>query len=230
MIDNEGKVIHWNQAIEEMTGVKAADIIGKDNYEYALPFYGERRPVLIDLVRLPKEELQSNYSHIRQVGEALIGEGHIAGVTTGEIYFEGSATLLRDSLGQVVGSVETIRDTTERKKAEEELDKAREAAEAATRTKSMFLANMSHEIRTPMNGIIGMTDLLLDTRLDRRAARLRRKAGVGRGAARHHQRHPRLLQDRGRQARLERVAFDLRDVLDDVADCRGAARRRRGSS
>lgn len=53
----------------------------------------------------------------------------------------------------------------ERKRMEDELVRAKDAAEAATRTKSEFLANMSHEIRTPMNGVIGMTDLLLDTTL-----------------------------------------------------------------
>ncbi|MGD0281631.1 MAG: histidine kinase dimerization/phospho-acceptor domain-containing protein [Dissulfurispiraceae bacterium] len=160
VIDSKGKVVEWNRAMEEMTGVKAADIIGKGDYEYSIPFYGERRPVMIDLVNLTHEDLEANYSDIRQIGGAIGGLGFVKGLKRGDMWFEGIATTLRDSQDNKVGAIETIRDMTEYKITQNELQKAKEAAEAANRAKSIFLATMSHEIRTPMNAILGFAQLM----------------------------------------------------------------------
>jgi PAS domain S-box-containing protein len=84
----------------------------------------------------------------------------IAGV---EKWLEQSMSLDRDADGRPIGFTTIIRDCTERALAQQELARAKDTAENATKAKSEFLANMSHEIRTPMNGIIGMTALALDS-------------------------------------------------------------------
>jgi PAS domain S-box-containing protein len=126
VIDDEDRVIAWNRAIEEMTGVRAEEMIGKGNYEYALPFYGERRPILIDLVRLPRREVEQNYSHLQWAGNTLTGESYTPALKDGARYLYATASRLRNADGGFGGAIETIRDITDRKQAETQLRESNE--------------------------------------------------------------------------------------------------------
>ncbi len=121
VIDREGNVIAWNRAIEEMTGVKAADMLGKGNYEYTLPFYCERRPILVDLVTESEAELEQNYTQIQRQGSILFGETYAPCLPGGGRYLQATASILDDFRGNNVGAIEIIRDITESKQAEADL-------------------------------------------------------------------------------------------------------------
>lgn len=174
VIDKEGKVIAWNQAIEEMTGVSAEDIIGKGDYEYSLPFYGVRMPILIDKIFSYDGDNEDTYLFIKQEGDVLLSESNVP--LRGEMHvLWAKARPLYDIRGNIIGAIESIRDITEHERVEAELLQAKEtaeeayhAAETANRAKSTFLANMSHEIRTPLNSIVGFTNLLLETEISAR--------------------------------------------------------------
>lgn len=119
-IDHSGKVITWNHAIEEMTGVKAEDILEKGNYEYAMVFYGVQRPLLIDLVFGFIEKIKKKYIFIKKEGNTLLAEAdvpvrgipHTLWAKAGPLY---------DSNGHIIGAIETVRDITYRKHMEEAL-------------------------------------------------------------------------------------------------------------
>ncbi|MDJ0857227.1 MAG: PAS domain S-box protein, partial [Desulfobacterales bacterium] len=165
VVDCDGKVVTWNRAIEKLTGVAPDDIVGKGDYEYALPFYDERRPVLIDLVREWNEAYKEKYLTVKKDGENLKAESYHPHLGDGGIYINATASLLYDTAGNVTGAIESLRDITASKRLQEEILQAKQAADEANKAKSDFLANMSHEIRTPMNAVIGMAHLALKTDL-----------------------------------------------------------------
>jgi PAS domain S-box-containing protein len=152
----DGRVTEWNRQAEILFGWGRAEAVGR---------------VLADTI-IPPEYREA---HARGLARFLAtGEGpllnrvlEVSALRWDGRQFPVELTIAPIRLGGQYLFAAFVRDVTERKRAEEELRRAKEVAEAASRAKSEFLANMSHEIRTPMNGIIGMTELALDTDLTR---------------------------------------------------------------
>jgi PAS domain S-box-containing protein len=151
-VDLSGNFTLANRALCEVFGYTEAELFGMNNRAYT----DEANARLV----------YEAFNEVFRTGQpARVLDYEITNRAGNKIFVETSVTLIRDSNGEPSGFRGTLRDISERKRAEDELRRAKQVAEAASRTKSEFLANMSHEIRTPMNGIIGMTELALDTQL-----------------------------------------------------------------
>jgi PAS domain S-box-containing protein len=121
VIDCEGVVIAWNRAMEEMTGVLAANILGKGDHEYARALYGHVRPVLVDFIVDKNSSLQpdEHYRALVRKGAQLVAESFtekLRGGTGAHVW--AVAAPLYDSNGCLVGSIESIRDITDRRRDE----------------------------------------------------------------------------------------------------------------
>ena len=127
VIDLEGKVVAWNRAMEEMTGVSKDDMIGQGDHAYTVPFYGERRLQLLDLLDKDDKEIASKYQYVQRKGDTIYAETFAPALHGGKgAYVWATASKLYGSNGDQIGAIESIRDITVQKKAEDRLAKLNE--------------------------------------------------------------------------------------------------------
>jgi PAS domain S-box-containing protein len=166
IIDRDGRVIAWNRAIEVMTGVKKADMLGKGNYEYALPFYGTRRPILIDLALRRNSEMENRYTAMKRYDDVLFGEALTPNLPPGDIHLSATASVLRNADGEVIAAIECIRDNTERHRLEAQLRQAQKMEAIGT-----LAGGIAHDFNNILASMVGYTELAMmnDKRADLRA-------------------------------------------------------------
>jgi PAS domain S-box-containing protein len=198
-----GRILDCNQATALILGCNSpAELIGKSLVEFY--FSAQDRERFAQTLMREKALTGFEVKYRRRDGQPVW-------VLTNANYFVDA-----EDGGVLEG---TLIDITDRKRAEEQLREAKEIAERANRAKSAFLANMSHEIRTPMNGILGMAGLLLEDNLD---PRQRSRAKTVRDSA---EALLAILNDildlskmEASKLELEKQPFDLRNLVEGVAD------------
>jgi PAS domain S-box-containing protein len=122
VIDRNKRVIAWNQACEQMTGVKKESMLGQGNFAYAEAFFGERAPILIDLLDSPHLEANERYKYIRRQGDVIVAESFIARLRGGQgAHLWGEARPFFDRNGERWGAIEVVRDVTDQKQIEHAL-------------------------------------------------------------------------------------------------------------
>jgi two-component system, sensor histidine kinase PdtaS len=152
VINLKGEVVAWNKPMEIMTGIAAQDMIGKGNYAYALPFYGIRRPILADMVLLTVEAADGVYYDIKREGDVLTAETYVPNLQGKSVYLWGIACLLRNSRGEVIGAIETIRDITA-------IQMARNKLNASLEEKDILLKEIQHRVKNNMQVVSSLLSL-----------------------------------------------------------------------
>jgi two-component system cell cycle sensor histidine kinase/response regulator CckA len=156
VINNNKKIVAWNRACEEMTGIKKEEIIGKGDYAYAIPFYGKKRPLLIDYVTMDSDELEQRYMAVRRKGHMLHVETFVPMLNNGKgAYLSGNASPLFDRAGRIIGAIESLRDITEFKRLESQLRQSQKMESIGT-----LAGGIAHDFNNILTSLTGYAALI----------------------------------------------------------------------
>jgi PAS domain S-box-containing protein len=140
VIDRDGKVLAWNQAMEKLSGVPAEDIVGRGDHEYSLWMYGKRRAILIDLVLHPDQDSgRINFIGIRTEGPTVNAQTDLALPSGRNVTLSIVTSPLFDAGGRIVGAIESLRDITHIKQTEAELARLNTNLETIVRERTQAL-------------------------------------------------------------------------------------------
>lgn len=208
--DEEGRVTFLNEAAEKILGADAEAVIGQVAHELFHVHYDEHgTPVSIDDCPIRTETTRGQVYESENEYFRRISDQQLVPVQVTSARFMVA--------GEAMGSITIFRDVTERKRYEADLKRARHEAEESAHAKSEFLANMSHEIRTPMNGILGMLELVQETRL---SPEQKDFLGIAQSSGRTLMSLLNSLLDLAKyeagKVELEQVDFSLRKLLEET--------------
>jgi PAS domain S-box-containing protein len=131
-IDTTGRVIVWNRMMEELTGVSRDKMLGTGEFSYSLPLFKEKRPCLVESIIHAGGGMEPRYQNIQRSGDRMIAEQYSPAFYSGKgAYLWLTASPLYDTAGTVIGAIESVRDVTWRREAEEQLKHANEELNAA---------------------------------------------------------------------------------------------------
>lgn len=126
-INSNQIVIAWNKEMENLTGIRQGEIIGKNLTSSAIAFLGKPCRMLTDFIFSNDVNIQKYYKNLKRDGDSICGESFVTGVNKGRgAYLWANASMLRDTSGEIIGAIETIRDITDWKDAERSLQESEE--------------------------------------------------------------------------------------------------------